>query len=121
MVKGFNVISETEVDFFLGGGHLCFLHDSMNAGNLISTLTVIKEKLLFRCEGFREVISVMPDVRIPEREERRFPRQCNSQKKGKFTADSSQGSCHTSNAVVGGQRALSPSCYPIYKVCISSW
>ena len=26
-----------------------------------------------------------------------------------------------SNAVVRGQRALSPSCYPIYKVCISSW
>ena len=25
---------------------------------------------------------VLPDVRIPEREERRLPRQCNSQKKG---------------------------------------
>ena len=36
--------------------------------------------------------NVMPDVRIPEREERRLPRQCNSQK-GKFIADSSQGSC----------------------------
>ena len=36
--------------------------------------------------------SVMPDVRIPKREERRPPRQCNSQK-GKFIADSSQGSC----------------------------
>ena len=81
-VKGFSVISETEVDFLWGGGHLCFLHDSVNAGNLISTLTVIKEQLLFRCEGFREVISIMPDVQIPEREERRFPRQCNSQKKG---------------------------------------
>ena len=34
----------------------------------------------------------MPDVRIPEWEERRPPRQCNSQK-GKFIADSSQGSC----------------------------
>ena len=33
----------------------------------------------------------MPDVRIPEREERRPPRQCNSQK-GKFIADLSQGS-----------------------------
>ena len=41
--------------------------------------------------------------------------------KGKFIADSSQGSCRVSNAVVRGQRALSPSCYPIYKVCISSW
>ena len=36
--------------------------------------------------------NVMPDVRIPEREERRLPRQCNSQK-GKFIADLSQGSC----------------------------
>ena len=42
-------------------------------------------------------------------------------KKGKFIADSSQGSRHASNAVVRVQRALSPSCYPIYKVCISSW
>ena len=33
----------------------------------------------------------MPDVRIPEWEERRLPRQCNS-KKGKLIADSSQGS-----------------------------
>ena len=63
----------------------------------------------------------MPDVQIPEREERRLPRQCNFQKKGKFIADSSQGSRHASNTVVWGQRALSPSCYPIYKVCISSW
>ena len=28
--------------------------------------------------------SVMPDIRIPEREERRLPRQCNSQKKGRL-------------------------------------
>ena len=34
--------------------------------------------------------NVLPDVRIPEREERRLPRQCNSQK-GKFITDSSQG------------------------------
>ena len=42
-------------------------------------------------------------------------------KKGKFIADSSQGSCRASDAVARDQRALSPSCYPIYKVCISSW
>ena len=36
-------------------------------------------------------------------------------KKGKFIADSSQGSRCASNTVVWGQRALSPSCYPIYK------
>ena len=56
-VKGFSVISEAEVDFFFNFlEHFCFLCDSVNAGNLISTLKVIKEQLLFRCEGFREVI-----------------------------------------------------------------
>ena len=35
-------------------------------------------------------VRVLPDVRIPEREERRLPRQCNSQK-GKFITASSQG------------------------------
>ena len=35
-------------------------------------------------------LPVLPNVRIPEREERRLPRQCNSQK-GKFITDSSQG------------------------------
>ena len=34
--------------------------------------------------------TVLPDVRISEHEERRLPRQCNSQK-GKFITDSSQG------------------------------
>ena len=33
----------------------------------------------------------MPDVQIPEREERRLPRQCNSQKKGSLIADSESG------------------------------
>ena len=33
---------------------------------------------------------VLPDVQIPEQEERRLPGQCNSQK-GKFITDSSQG------------------------------
>ena len=52
-VKGFGVVSEAEVDVFWE--HLCFLHDSMDVVNLISTLTVIKEQLLFRSGGFREV------------------------------------------------------------------
>ena len=47
---------------------------------------------------------VTPDVRIPEREERSPPRQCNSQK-GKFIADSSQGSCRTQHS---GARSESP-------------
>ena len=37
-----------------------------------------------------KIEGVLPDVRIPEREERRLSRQCNSQK-GKFITDSSQG------------------------------
>ena len=44
----------------------------------------------------------MPDVRIPKREERRPPRQCNSQK-GKFIADSSQGSCRIQCSGVGSE------------------
>ena len=46
--------------------------------------------------------SVMPDVRIPEREERRPLRQCNSQK-GKFIADSSQGSCRIQRSGAGSE------------------
>ena len=50
----------------------------------------------------RTLGSVMPDVRIPEREERRPPRQCNS-KKGKFIADSSQGSCRIQRSGAGSE------------------
>ena len=46
--------------------------------------------------------TVMPDVRIPEREERRLPRQCNSQK-GKLIADSSQGSCRIQRSGAGSE------------------
>ena len=45
-----------------------------------------------------------------------FQDNATRKKIGKFIADSSQGSCHASNAVVRGQRALSLSCYPTYKV-----
>ena len=45
---------------------------------------------------------VMPHVRIPEREERRPPKQCNSQK-GKFIADSSQGSCRIQLSGAGSE------------------
>ena len=45
---------------------------------------------------------VMPGVQIPEQEERRPPRQCNSQK-GKFIADSSQGSCRIQHSGVGSE------------------
>ena len=44
----------------------------------------------------------MHDVRIPEQEERRLPRQCNSIK-GKFIADSSQGSHRIQPSGVGSE------------------
>ena len=44
----------------------------------------------------------MPNVWIPEREERRPPRQSNLQK-GKFIADSSQGSCRIQHSGVGSE------------------
>ena len=45
---------------------------------------------------------VMPDVRNSEREETRPPRQCSSQK-GKFIADSSQGSCRIQCSGAGSE------------------
>ena len=47
-------------------------------------------------------LCVVPNVRIPEREERRPPTQCNSQK-GKFIADSSQGSCRIQCSGAGSE------------------
>ena len=49
------------------------------------------------------LLLVLPDVRIPEREERRLSRQCNSQK-GKFITDSSQG--FLLQPTVQGQKSL---------------
>ena len=50
----------------------------------------------------QQLVTVMPDVQIPEWEERRPPRQCNSQK-GKFIADSSQGSCRIQCSGAGSE------------------
>ena len=40
------------------------------------------------------------------------PKTMQLAKKGKFITDSNQGSCHASNTVVRGQRALSRGGYP---------
>ena len=72
------------------------LHRSLQQGACslnIKRLLLIKENQIFQIKEFNIFLymgSVLPDVRIPEREERRLPRQCNSQK-GKFITDSSQG------------------------------
>ena len=59
------------------------------------------DHLLHVLKGFFKNLTVMPDVRIPEWEERRLPRQCNSQKKGSLIADSNQGSRRASYAAYG--------------------
>ena len=69
------------------------------------------EKLAFS-RGIFPIQGVLPDVRIPEREERRLPKTVQLAKKGKFIKDSNQGSCRASNTVVRGQRALSRGGYP---------
>ena len=64
----------------------------------------------------------MPDVRIPEQEERRPPRQCNS-KKGKFIAASSQGSCRIQRSGAGSE-SPEPKLLPKFIGCaqaVSSW
>ena len=65
------------------------VHDNNSLGHLIFF-------------GQWNVGNVTPDVRIPEREERKPPRQCNSQK-GKFIADSSQGSCRIQCSGAGSE------------------
>ena len=40
-VKGFSVVSETEVDFFFVGGFPFFFYDPMDVGNLISGSSAI--------------------------------------------------------------------------------
>ena len=57
------------------------------------------------------VVFVMPDVRIPEREERRLPGQCNMQRKGSLLLTQVR-ALATTNAVVQGPRALGPNGYP---------
>ena len=48
------------------------------------------------------MLYVMPDVQIPKPQERSPPRQYNSQK-GKFIADSSQGSCCIQRSGAGSE------------------
>ena len=61
-------------------------------------------------ENFSRVFCLMSESRIPEREERRLPRQCNSQK-GKFITDLSQGSCRN-QCNDAGSESLAPKLLP---------
>ena len=63
----------------------------------------------------------MPDVRIPEQEDRRLPRQCNSQKKGSFLLTRARASA-AANAVVQRQKKpRAQAVTQIYRECISGW
>ena len=44
-VKGFSIVSETEVDIFMK--FLCFLQDPMNVGNLISGSSAVSISSLY--------------------------------------------------------------------------
>ena len=54
--------------------------------------------------------NVLSDVQIPEREERRLPRQCNLQKRNLLLTQARAPAASITE--VQGQRAPSPSCYP---------
>ena len=53
----------------------------------------------------------MPDVRIPEREEK-ASKTMQLAKKGKIIIDSSQGFCRNQRSGAGSEKAPSPRCYP---------
>ena len=68
----------------------------------IDMYTLHSLKWITRGAVLRWQRNFMPDVQIPKQEERRPPRQCNSQK-GNFIADSSQGSCRIQRSGVGSE------------------
>ena len=63
----------------------------------------------------------MPDVRIPVWEERRLPRQCNSQKKGSLLLTQATASAATNAVVQGQKKPRAQAVTQIYRVCISGW
>ena len=64
--------------------------------------------------------NVVPDVRIPEREERRPPRQCNWQK-GEVYYWLEPGPSAASNAVVQVREPRAPAVTQIYRVSARRW
>ena len=63
--------------------------------------------------------NVLPDVRIPEWEERRLPRQCNSQKKGCLLLTRIRAPAAHSTRWCGVREPWAEAVTQIYKVCIS--
>ena len=84
------------------------------------SITNLQSKL--KLMSIESVVIVMPYVRIPRREERRLPRQSNSQKE-KFITDSSQGSCHIQRSGAGSE-SPEPKLLPKFIGCalaVGSW
>ena len=67
----------------------------------------------------KSVIFVLPDVRIPEREERRLPKQCNSQKKGSLLLTRIRAPAARPTQWYGVRGPWAEGVTQIYKVCIS--
>ena len=80
-INSWQIYGETVADFI-------FFYSKITADGYC--IHEIKRRLLLGRKVMTNLDSVLPDVWISEREERRLLRQCNSQK-GKFITDSSQG------------------------------
>ena len=63
----------------------------------------------------------MPDVQIPKQEERRLPRQCNSQKNVSLLLTRARASAATNAVVQGQKKPRAQAVTQIYRVCISGW
>ena len=95
-------------------------------------MTHINSSLVLYIGLKKSACCVLPDVRIPEGEERRLPRQCNSQE-GKFIPDFQDfyfipdfysGLSAATNAVVHGQKSLKQKLlakFIRYAYAVSSW
>ena len=59
-VKGFSIVSEAEADVFLE--FPCFLHDPMNADNLISGSSASSKPCLYMWKFFNSCERELPDV-----------------------------------------------------------
>ena len=71
-------------------------------------------------QSLLKLMSVVPDIRIPEREERRLPRQCNWQK-GEAYYWLEPGPSAASNEVVQVREPLAPAVTQIYRVSTRLW
>ena len=88
--------------------------ESVTTQQLSTHSRISDVKIIFKLVGLNCFhsfqVCVVPDVRIPEQEERRPPRQCNWQKRGSLLLTRARALCRNQRSGAG-QRAPSPSCY----------